>query len=380
MQKDSNNSVGYYSAVDFLRGMGALTILVWHYHHFYFEKAYFGPSNGSPSWDFARQPFYEFLFIPYHYGMWAVQFFWMLSGFVFAFVYLKKEMNAKNFFIFRFSRLYPLHLISLLTIAFLQYLSLYALGSFQIIEINDLYHFILNLFFAQYWGLQESYSFNSPSWSVSVEELVYWGFWFIVMKLGINRLRGIFLCTLLAFLAHPIFNIYAYAFYFFFAGVLTYLIHTQLRANKHHIVMVIVSLLVAITVALIRIFLPSISEGLNFAFLLELKGALGNTFFGFFFAAVIFLFAYIDKIQLFNSAQNSFCRYVGSLTYSTYMLHLPFQVLILTIFDLCGFSRQWFDYELVFLVYIISMITIGRYSYVLIEKPSQTYIRKKFTQ
>ena len=155
---------------------------------------------------------------------------------------------------------------------------------------------------------------------------------------------------------YPIFNIYAFAFYFFFAGVLTYLIHAQLRANKHHMVMVIVTLLVAITVGLILSFLPSISEVLNFAFLLKLKGGLLNTFFVFLFAALIFLFAYIDKIQLFNSAQNSFCRYVGSLTYSTYMLHLPFQVLILIIFDLCGFSRQWFDSELVFLVYIISMI------------------------
>lgn len=176
MTEEVGEPVEYYSAVDFLRGMGALTILVWHYHHFYFEKAYFGPTNGSPSWDFARQPFYELLFIPYHWGMWAVQFFWMLSGFVFAFVYLQKEMSAKSFFIFRFSRLYPLHFISLLVIATLQYISLYLLGSFQILEINDLYHFVLNLFFAQHWGLQEGYSFNSPSWSVSVEELVYWGF------------------------------------------------------------------------------------------------------------------------------------------------------------------------------------------------------------
>ena len=79
-------TVKYFPLVDFLRGMGAIVVLIWHYHHFQFTVPYFGPENGQPLWNFQIQPFYELLKIPYHYGMFAVHFFWLLSGFVFAFV------------------------------------------------------------------------------------------------------------------------------------------------------------------------------------------------------------------------------------------------------------------------------------------------------
>ena len=74
-QSALRRNLPYYPAIDFFRWLGALVILIWHYHHFYFEKPYFGPTNGSPSWIFEAQPFYDYLLLPYHHGMWAVQFF-----------------------------------------------------------------------------------------------------------------------------------------------------------------------------------------------------------------------------------------------------------------------------------------------------------------
>ena len=375
--RQSHSLLTYYPAIDFLRGLGALVILIWHYHHFYFEKAYFGPTNGYPIWEFSRQPFYQILLIPYHYGMWAVQFFWMLSGFVFAFVYLQKKVSAKNFLILRLSRLYPLHFISLIVIAGLQYLSLYTFGSFQILEINDLYHFILNLFYAQYWGFQEGYSFNSPSWSVSVEEIVYWGFWLIFIKLNIQGFGPIIFILLLAFIFYPIFGLYASAFLFFFGGVTIYYLHIRfsLRGN---FIFALTALICAFIAALILKTSQYPIHKQDTQLFLDLHDLMFNLFFFFLFAFAIFLFALVDAVGFLPKNWNSFCKSVGSLTYSTYMLHLPVQVCIIMLCEYFNMSRNLFDNAFIFLAYMIIMITIGRASFVFVEQPAQSMLRKRF--
>ena len=368
---EKRSDLQYYPAIDFLRGIGALIILVWHYHHFFFELPYFGPTNGNPIWNFERQPFYEFLKIPYHYGMWAVPFFWMLSGFVFAFVYLRKTVSAFDFFVLRFSRLYPLHLFSLLFIALLQYFSLYTLGNFQILEINDLYHFFLNLFYAQHWGFQEGYSFNSPSWSVSVEEIVYWAFWLVVIKLNVKKLsKMVFLCSL-AFV-FPLFGTIARAAFFFFGGIIVFQIHSRLSKKRDLAAILISLLLVLITATLIK-FYTFLNSYFDIHWLHQHQ--IYDLFYFFVFALALFGFATLDANRILPEKYNSYCKIIGSLTYSTYMLHLPIQVLILIIFEHLALSRSIFDNELVFVVYIILNVVIGRVSYLYLERPAQRFLR-----
>ena len=52
--------------------------------------------------------------------------------------------------------MYPLHFITLVIIALLQYFSLFNFGSFQIVEINDLYHFILQIFLFPHGALKKA--------------------------------------------------------------------------------------------------------------------------------------------------------------------------------------------------------------------------------
>lgn len=200
-----------------------------------------------------------------------------------------------------------------------------------------------------------------------------------MIKFGVNKWRGIAVYTVLAFLSYPIFKIYAFAFFFFFAGVLTYLTHIHILSNRHHVAAVVGTLVLAFALGILLKYLPTLSEALNLEVLEKMRSGFVNMFFVSFFASAIFLFAFIDRQRLLSRSQNNFCRYVGSLTYSTYMLHLPIQVLILIIFDLTALSRQWFDSELIFLAYVMFMIVVGRYSYVLIERPSQNFLRKKLT-
>ena len=62
----------------------------------------------------------------------------------------------------RFSRLYPLHFATLLFVA----AAFLAFGPY--IYESDAYHFVLNVLLASSIGFEKGYSFNGPSWSISV--------------------------------------------------------------------------------------------------------------------------------------------------------------------------------------------------------------------
>src|SRR5262249_47299325 len=134
--------------------------------------------------DVAEFPAAQFLRFFYEQGGKAVSLFFVISGFVFYWLYSRAvastRIGAQEFALLRFSRLYPLHLATLLIVAALQPLYLSATGSYFIYAYNDAKHFVLNLFFASFWGLQSDQSFNGPSWSISIEILLYAVFFLVV--------------------------------------------------------------------------------------------------------------------------------------------------------------------------------------------------------
>src|SRR5690606_2751289 len=122
------------------------------------------------------------------------------------------------------ARLYPLHFATLLLVAGLQALSFHLQLEFQIYPYNDLYHFVLNLFFVSHWGLEAGDSFHAPIWSVSVEVFIYILFWLLlkyVFRLGIIGP----LALMILFGAFIVFEVPG-AFWecgmFFFAGAAVY--------------------------------------------------------------------------------------------------------------------------------------------------------------
>ena len=168
----------YYHLIDCFRTFAALAVVFHHYQHFYF----FGGSKNSSSYltsaNISEQPFYQNLYYLYEVGASGVQFFWVISGFIFASVYFSRKVTGKEFFISRFARLYPLHFLTLMVILCLQIISSLVYGFFQIYEFNDVTHFILNIFFMSSWGFESGASYNGPIWSVSVEILVYLVFFY----------------------------------------------------------------------------------------------------------------------------------------------------------------------------------------------------------
>jgi peptidoglycan/LPS O-acetylase OafA/YrhL len=163
----ANDYARHFYSLDVLRGVAALGVVVYHWPHFFFV----GTKDGHV--DINLLPL-SFILKPLYLEGWrAVDLFFCLSGFIFYWLYSKKIVSGatslKEFFVLRFSRLYPLHFVTLLVAAAGQFLMLRYFGSFFVYPNNDLYHFLLQLVFASNWGFERGNSFNGPVWSVSVE-------------------------------------------------------------------------------------------------------------------------------------------------------------------------------------------------------------------
>lgn len=121
-----------------------------------------------------------------HWGWTFVDLFFLLSGFIFAHVYLPGGKLALpgalgQFAVARIARLYPLHLLTLLVVA-----------SFAWTEPeNTLVAFLMHLGMLQAFVRPVPDTFNGPAWSLSVEACCYLLFAFAAMRGNGARLRVI---------------------------------------------------------------------------------------------------------------------------------------------------------------------------------------------
>jgi peptidoglycan/LPS O-acetylase OafA/YrhL len=107
----------------------------------------------------------------------SVCFFFLLSGYILALVYLRegRPVPVRKFYVARFARIYPLYFVGLLldfpfAVAFR--VAKYGLqGAIERIAIL----FAGSLVMGQMW-LQTSATINGPSWSLCVETIFYIGF------------------------------------------------------------------------------------------------------------------------------------------------------------------------------------------------------------
>jgi peptidoglycan/LPS O-acetylase OafA/YrhL len=174
-QETGNKLLG----LEALRFLTAFAILVYHYRHFAFiadEPVDFVPE---------RLPLYGLLQPLHDSGAFGVWVFWCISGFIFFWKYrdpiAERVVGGWKFFVLRFSRLYPLHLVTLLLVVLLQPAYFSLRGCFFVYQDNDLSHFIAQLFMASNWNIVYGHSFNGPIWSISIEVMVYLVFFAVLL-------------------------------------------------------------------------------------------------------------------------------------------------------------------------------------------------------
>ena len=155
-------------AIDALKGLCALIIaFIYHYRHF--------------GQDSAVSTFFE---LGHDYGYLLVDLFFTLSGFGIALGYQDKILNHEISFVSyikkRLARFYPTHLITLLLVLIFQGLFFGKNGSFFIYQNNDAEHFFFNLLLLQNGVFGTEWSFNAPSWCLSIFVICYVVFFEII--------------------------------------------------------------------------------------------------------------------------------------------------------------------------------------------------------
>lgn len=348
-----------YSGLEILRFLCAVSVLVWHYQHFFVTG-----HDGIPA-NFHRelQPFYSELSPLYDFGYIGVTIFFVISGFIFFWKYREpihcKIIDGKTFFVLRFSRLYPLHFLTLILVAVLQWLYIANSGFSFVYPHNDAYHFILNLFFASYWGFQKGYSFNAPVWSVSLEIIAYAVFFWTARftKLSLTQSICIVISTYVVeklLGMHDIFN----CLRFFFAGGCVFLIAEKTKS-------------IDIKYRLPPLFVITLSSAYLFYIAV---GKLQAVSFAIFSAGIVALIAVAE-----NSARGTTMQqvapYFGNLTYSSYLCHFPIQLVCVLVTDALVINRDVYFHPAVFLTFIVGTLGLSHFVYRFYEMPVQARIR-----
>jgi peptidoglycan/LPS O-acetylase OafA/YrhL len=178
---DRGSSEDKLEAIELVRFLAAFAVILWHYKYYFA-----GPASGEMP--HAAIPLWRLLSFFYSFGSVAVEWFWVVSGFVFFFSYSDTlrggAVTGFEFFCRRFARLYPLHILTLLLVSGLLfwYRLLFGIPFPHYAADSTLWTFLSQVPMASNW-LNTHYSFNGPVWSVSVEVLVYFLF-FCLTKYG----------------------------------------------------------------------------------------------------------------------------------------------------------------------------------------------------
>ncbi len=374
-----------FHSLDLIRGIAALSVVFWHWQHFFYNGTAAGP------YELQAQPFYSVFFVLYETGWLAVDFFFSLSGFIFFFLYAEaigsQKVKAWPFFVLRFSRLYPLHIATLLFVLVMQQWVFAHTGDYFVIPFNDGYHFLLNLFLASNWGLENGYSFNGPIWSVSVEVLMYLMF-FAMCWLCSRRLAATLALVAIGLVLFAIFPVLGRGVFSFFFGGLTlmffrYLCQRDWVTPALTIAASITALLWVGTVLEVASpwFWPGVMGILNALLPEHLHGLADKAVhLATRFSIVGLLFPMtILTLALAETRRGHLGRrfaIIGNLSYSSYLLHFPLQLLMFTLVTQLGGSAQYFYNPTSMLLFFGILIPLCLLSYYYFEAPAQKALRK----
>ncbi|WP_407185914.1 acyltransferase family protein [Bradyrhizobium centrosematis] len=339
--------------LELLRFLTAFAILVFHYRQF----AFVGDREVGLVPD--QLPLYWLLAPFYGSGPYAVRMFWCISGFIFFWKYrdaiADRVLDGWRFFVLRFSRLYPLHLATLLLVALLQPLYFKANGSFFVYQNNDLMHFVLQLLMAANATSQDGLSFNGPIWSVSVEVLVY--FFFFVMLLAT---RSWLLNVALIAISLTIPGEIADCFAFFYAGGLAAMVRQSLQPSPARALAVESASWIAVVCLISGYWLMGGR--------LESIGLLL-----FLICTPMLLYSFSRDVVLPARLQRV-VEAAGNVTYSSYLLHFPIQLAVMLGFSLMQAPVPLYDGAF-FGLFIGATLLASHFTYRYFEEPAQRLIR-----
>jgi peptidoglycan/LPS O-acetylase OafA/YrhL len=315
----------------------------------------------------------------FHEGRLGVAFFFILSGFVLSLNYKKSllagTIQKKEFWLARFARIYPLHVLTLI-------IAIPVVHDLQGNLITAIGKLCSNLFLVQSFIPSENwyFTFNDPSWSISDESFFYLLFPFVIIFFySYPRLIKYSLLFLLLipigiyFCPQQFHQRYFYVspiarFIDFYIGMLLYNIFESdwlgkfFQSFRSATCIELGSLLLFIA---FFYYYPLIPDAYRFSCYYWLPMAL-----------LIFSFAY-QKGGLSIILSNKRLVYLGEISFGFYMIH---QICIRYITGLNNkFNLIHNDYFIIGIIFSLTLIA-SHLSFTLIELPCKRFIKAKYAQ
>lgn len=353
-------------SLDALRGVAAFAVLIFHFPHVY---------SLQPTRPLAGQRLFDGMLWPiYDYGWMAVDLFFQLSGFVFFWLYAERiaqrRIGAAGFFGLRLTRLYPLHLATLLIVAAEQLACGRLLGGSFVYKAQDGWHFALNLVMANGLPFAGAESFNGPSWSLSVEMALY-GLFFLAMRwagMGVGRALAMVLLGLAVYKFDSGLGRGVSGFYL--GGSLFLLLQRlgMVRFRRVAVAMALVAVLAAVALWAVGHAVPGLgTRRLTFGVQLLLRFLV--------FPAVI-----AGALALEAALAPLWRRIVwlGDISYSIYLLHIPLQIALVLISAMLALGYGWLVTGWGLGLYLVLVLAAGWCSFHGFEQPARRALNALF--
>ncbi len=336
----------------------------------------------SGSIDHVMEPYHALLWIFYEKGYFAVDIFFVISGFIYFWLYREKleskALSIREFTLLRFSRLYPLHILMLVAIAALQFRFKELVGQPFIYSANDPRHFLMSVAFMQ---RMTNAGFNGPEWSLTVEILMYAVFCALAR---IGALRNVIVpCILVAigFMIAAHTANFARGLSGFFAGGITYMLFARIHKLPYaRTLLAILALPVTCgwLFLLLSLYFPMprspSQDGLPG--LVEQSLAVNAVRYALFPATVLLAALHENLTETRYKA----LAWLGEISYSSYLLHFPLQLSVGVILAYGLISAQSARSTQSFTLYFVVLILLSLLSYRAFERPIQRILRSHLTK
>lgn len=363
----------FYKNLEVLRFIAALSVVIVHFHWFASETL---PHPGAV-WDIHTMALSPVLTPVYYYGDYGVQFFWLLSGFIFFSQYADKIADRKvspaQFTALRFSRLYPLHLVTLVAAFILQNVYMYAVNggkspfSSPTASLQDV---LLHLMMAGSWDAKRQPVLNLPFWSVSLEVLAYVSF-FLAMRFAPRitmLLTPVAVASLLLVSTHG--DRLAQVFSFFYTGGAVYLAVKFIRPR--------ISGYLAWAMSMGAFAIGAVTLLFVYKHTFVDRDMIHNEA-GLAFAVVFVLVVFgCALIPQMDGRAGRIAELLGNTTYSSYMIHFPMMLMVIIVSQLTRIAIDVTN-PFVLAVWLTAVFASAVFVFRSFERPAQRWLRRRLS-
>lgn len=371
-----DSSDNHIYSFDLSRAIAALAVVVMHWS----ELA----APGS------APPFGQSLDFFYRFGAFAVPLFFVLSGFVFDWLYAARiraqRIDAATFFVLRFSRLYPLFIATFGVVA-LEFLLAGSRIYYRFDSLHtDAYHALLTILMMTGWGLEKGFSFNGPSWTVSTEVFLYGVFFLVSRRFGIRPVT-IAVMIFLGFAMMPVSVHLAGGLIQFFVGVAAHRMFLR-WSNQRNAIWIVLAAIAALCLMWLygneyhtRSGLAFLHSRIPHAAKLDTRYQIARDliFPALLFPMVIFMQAALEqKLRIAAVLRHPIVAWLGNLSYSLYLCHYPLMIALTIAAAYAGASPFLFYSPALFCLYLIVLMLLSHLSYYRFERPVMDAIRGRF--